>query len=358
MKMKEKAQKATNHFRRQALMQDSSLSKTVTPFVPRAFPPRKLQRKLFSADLLKAKQALKEYSSALRDIPFLASFLSPLMTLEAMASLDARRLKITLSQNSIFHYAQALSWACKNISKTSIDEKLLCTLHKKIKQGTAHKSDLGVYRKKQNWIGPKGCTIEQAYFYPPAPKQVRPLMQEMLRYCRRKEREPLLQLALVFAQLLIIHPFMDGNGRVARILIPLFLYQKKIIPFPLLFMSSYFRRHRLRYFQSLYKTTEENQWESWIVFFMKGVTIETKRMGRSLKKIEKLYAEMRSAGVSQKTLQFLFQKPVFALSVFKKAGGTKQQLDTLLRLKWLTRDKKEIYVFNPLMKLFADHLKH
>ena len=184
------------------------------------------------------------------------------------------------------------------------------------------------------------------------------MMQDLLRYCRRREKDPLLHLALIFAQLLIIHPFMDGNGRVARILIPLFLYRKKVLPLPLFFMSRYFRRHRLSYFQNLYKTTEENQWESWIVFFMKGVVIETKRMRRLLKETEDLYEEMHSVGAPKKILNFLFQKPVFPHSAFKNVGGSKQLLDTLQRLKWLKRDKKGIYVFSPLLKILHRYQKH
>ena len=184
------------------------------------------------------------------------------------------------------------------------------------------------------------------------------MMQELLLYCRRRERDPLLHLALIFAQLLIIHPFMDGNGRLARVLIPLFLYRKKVIPLPLFFMSSYFRRHRLRYFQNLYKTTEENQWESWIVFFMKGIVVETKRMRRLFKETGKLYEEMRDVGTTQKILNLLFQKPVFPHSAFKNAGGSKQLLDTLQRLKWLKADKKGFYVFSPLLKILHKYQKH
>ena len=142
-------------------------SSSITPFPPRKFPPRKLHHKVFSAHLRKATQALKEYASALA-VPFPISLLSPLMTLETMASLDSQRLKISFKdqllspkQNSIFHYSQALRWACQNISKTPITERLLCTLHKKIKQGTAPNSELGVYRKKQNWIGPADVRLRK-----------------------------------------------------------------------------------------------------------------------------------------------------------------------------------------------------
>lgn len=348
-------------------------SKEIIPFSPRSFPPRHLRRKAFSGILLKANRALKEYNQALSNIPFPFSLLSTLIILEAMDSLDSQKInaslkdllreKIAPSKKEdklvpIIHYAQTLSWASKNISKIPISNKLICSLHKKIKDGTAPSSEIGVYRKRQNWIGPSGCKIDEAYFYPPAQNQVYRLMQELLHYCNAKGKEPLLSLALVFSQLLIIHPFMDGNGRVARILTPLFLFRKKVISKPFFFMSSYFSRHRLRYFQNLYKTTEDNQWEAWIVFFMKGVIIESKKARRLFIKIEDLYKKISEIKMNPRTLHFLFQQPVFLFSSFKKAGGSQQLLASLQYLKWVRKDKEGFYNFSPLLKILQSAKKH
>jgi Fic family protein len=150
--------------------------------------------------------------------------------------------------------------------KKKISFALMCQLHRIVKEDPTSK-----FRTKQNWIGKEGCTIEQAYFLPPKPTSVPKLMKELKNYLHAKEKDPLVQLAIFFAQLLIIHPFMDGNGRVARLLIPLFLYEKKLTSSVKFFMDSYFKKHRTAYFEKLFAITTDGDWEGWIDFFLKGV---------------------------------------------------------------------------------------
>lgn len=346
-------------------MESPPSSKEIIPFSPRSFPPRKLNTRAFSAALSKAKSALEEYNAAFEQIPFSSSFLVPFLSLEAIASLDSQKIPATLKGtlrahqfrqkkdkylDPIVHYAHALSWSMKKCERSRFSNSFICALHKKIKTGSTHRAEIGAFRKRQNWIGPYGCTIDEAYFYPPAPKNVSPMMSKLVRYANKKTKDPLLQIALVFAQLLIIHPFMDGNGRIARMMVPLFLYRQKATSVPLLFMSDYFKRHRLRYFETLYQTTEENRWEPWIQFFMKGVAVQARKSHRLLAKIAHLH-RMLPRDLNSKMIQFLFQNPVFSLALFKKAGGTKRLLDMLIRLKWVRRDKEGYYLFSSLLKL-------
>jgi Fic family protein len=102
-------------------------------------------------------------------------------------------------------------------------------------------------------------------------------MRNCLAYCNRKTQDPLVQIAIVIAQLLIIHPFMDGNGRVARILATLLIYKKGLLAQPVLFLSSYFQAHRKTYIRKLYEITEKGKWEEWILFFLKGVKQQAKK---------------------------------------------------------------------------------
>jgi Fic family protein len=259
----------------------------------------------------------------------------------------------------ILNYRQAFLWACKYIQKSSVNKKLLCTIHQKAKRGTTLKSDLGVYRNRQNWIGPQNCKIEDAYFYPPAENEIEGLMRKLFSYARRHEKEPFLQLALIFAQILIIHPFMDGNGRVARILIPLFLYQKKIIPIPYLFMSRYFLQYRLKYFQNLFETTEENKWETWINFFLKGVINEMKKSIHLFNQIISFHhdIEMKLPMLRKGTIFFLFQNPIFSDSSFRKAKGDQYSLKQLRKLKFIKKEKGKYY-FSHLLKILKSHKKH
>jgi Fic family protein len=160
-------------------------------------------------------------------------------------------------------------------AKGQLSTKLLCEMHRALKKG----SD-GHFRKKQNWIGPEGCLKEEAYFFPPRFETVPKSMENLRRYANAKEKDPLVQLAIYFAQLLIIHPFMDGNGRIARATIPLFLYQKKLTSTPRFSLSAYFHRHRLKYFECLYLISVHNDWEGWVRFFLQGVIDESKQVIR------------------------------------------------------------------------------
>ena len=246
-------------------------TKHITPFVPKAFPPRRLNKKSFLPFLEKAKSALQTCSVQHKQIPH------SLLLQEATDSVASSKNHV-----GIDNYLKALEQILHTKRGTPFTKKQICHLHKMVKQNICINTELGKYRKKQNWIGPKGCKIEQAYFYPPIASQIEPLMQELLKYINSSSKEPLLQLALAFAQLLIIHPFMDGNGRVARLLTPLFLYQKKLLPTPFFPISSYIRKHRLKYFQTLYKTTDENVWEDWIIFFLKAVVHSAKKCNKFL----------------------------------------------------------------------------
>jgi Fic family protein len=185
------------------------------------------------------------------------------------------------------------------------------------------------------------------------------LMNQLFCYMKRSDKEPLLQLALILAQLLIIHPFMDGNGRIARLLIPLFLYKKKVLPSPFFFLSGYFKYRRLRYFQTLFKTTKENNWEEWIRFFLRGIRISAKKQTRTLMHIASLYENLAAQmlNLSQKTRDFLFQNPIFSIASFKKAKGSNTDLRKLKKMKLIRQGKNNKLYFSALMRILHNFQK-
>jgi Fic family protein len=335
--------------------------KKIIPFVPRAFPPRGLNKKAIAKPLEKANRLLEKYRLALMQAPSPERLFSQLFSLEAIASVASQKVHTTLEKFLttnhpklllVAHYKEALLWACKKTRRSPLTKGFLCTIHKKAKSSTKSKADLGVYRNRQNWIGPEGCKIEDAYFYPPDKSKVKGLMKELLVYAKKKEKEPLVQLALWFAQFLIIHPFMDGNGRVARILVPIFLYQKKVIPVPLLFMSRYLFRHRVKYFQNLFNNTENHQWEPWILFFLKSLTVEMNRALGQFKQIVALHDEIRQKlpAMRSKALYFLFERPIFSKNAFRGAMGSDTDLRGLEELGCLKKKGSE-YKFSSLLKV-------
>ncbi|MBP7074048.1 MAG: Fic family protein [Rhabdochlamydiaceae bacterium] len=148
---------------------------------------------------------------------------------------------------------------------------LFCKLHRKILLEAKNIKEAGKFRTRQNWIGPEGCSCEEGYFFPPNFKQVPRYMQNLKQYINSKEKDPLVQLAIFFAQLLIIHPFMDGNGRLARLLIPIILHKKEVLSSPIFEMDGYFKKNRGKYFEKLFQISSKNDWEGWIRFFLEGI---------------------------------------------------------------------------------------
>jgi len=179
---------------------------------------------------------------------------------------EAKASEKTSKSKNASQIQDALSFAIQ--SKTPFSYKTWCGIHAIVKQDFPNP---GKIRTQQNWIGPEKSPIEKAYFFPPPPSKVLGHLRDLERYLRTKDLDPLVQIAVAFAYFLMIHPFMDGNGRVARILIPVFAVKKKLLQQPILFMSPYFEKHRGQYMQTLHDISANKDWEGWIVFFLKGV---------------------------------------------------------------------------------------
>jgi Fic family protein len=176
-------------------------------------------------------------------------------------------------------YKKALEIGQRNIQTRPVTFALIKRMHATINRDSV-KPERGHFRKRQNWIGPEGRPIEEAYFYPPAPEILPRALRNWKDYLRYPEKDPLLKIAIIFAQFLILHPFMDGNGRVARALLPLLFFKEKVTAQPLLYLSVYFEKARATYCQKLFDITAKNDWEGWILFFLEGVEKEARYEGR------------------------------------------------------------------------------
>jgi len=130
----------------------------------------------------------------------------------------------------------------------------------------------GEFRKTQNWVGPRGCTLSNARFVPPPPHEMMQALGDLERYMHSGLSYPLLiECGLIHFQFETIHPFLDGNGRIGRLLITFFLCHRGILKKPLLYLSHYFRQNRLEYYDRLMEVREKGSFETWIKFFLLGV---------------------------------------------------------------------------------------
>jgi Fic family protein len=179
----------------------------------------------------------------------------------------------------------------------------------------------GFFRTEQNWIGRAGCAIKEASFIPPSPLILNEFLQKWQTYIDFDDKDFLLQIAIVHAQFELLHPFKDGNGRIGRLLIPLFLYQKKALSQPMFYLSEYLEEHRDEYYQRLNAISQSGDWGGWVVFFLKAIEFQAKKNSKRVRSIMFLYEEskMQIQEITRSQyaiylLDAIFSKPIFKVS--------------------------------------------
>lgn len=231
---------------------------------------------------------------------------------------DAQITYKTTDASDILYYIKALNYGIDRISELPLSLRLIREIHKELMTGarSTHFADPGEFRKSQNYIG--GTKLDNAHFIPPPVPEMHQALDDFEKFLYDKQVLPLLHIGLIHAQFETIHPFLDGNGRTGRLLITLFLYHQKILERPVLFLSSWFKKHQQIYYQKL-DDYHNGKVESWIIFFLDAV-IETAqesvkvskqiRMIRDqdMKKIQSLAKRESESGV--KVLSHLFGSPI------------------------------------------------
>jgi len=226
----------------------------------------------------------------------------------------------------VINYVKALNYGIDRLRKNDfpMSLRLVKEIHNillKGARGTSRK--LVVFRRSQNWIGPPGVTINDAIFIPPPPNQVRELMLNLGVFMYRKDNIPLLmKIGLIHAQFETIHPFLDGNGRIGRLLITFYLYWKGILSRPLLYLSYYLKKYRNEYYDYLMKIRLEGDWENWLKFFLQGVAEVSLEAASSAKEIiglkdklgNELLSKKRGGAQAIRLLDMLFKRPLISVS--------------------------------------------
>jgi Fic family protein len=202
------------------------------------------------------------------------------------------------------NYVVALEHGMARLKKLPICVRLIKELHEKLMTGVrGHHAGRGEFRKIQNWIGKPGCTPETASFVPPPPDDVEPCLAAWEKFLHESDLPPLITIALAHYQFEAIHPFLDGNGRVGRLLITMFLMERKILPAPLLYLSAFFEASRRDYYDGLRGVSERGAWQDWIEYFLLGVARMSEDAVNRAGRINAKLAEWQKsvAGESTKT---------------------------------------------------------
>jgi len=271
----------------------------------------------------------------------------------------------------VINYEKALNYGIDRLRKNDfpMSLRLVKEIHYillKGARGTSRK--LVVFRRSQNWIGPPGVTINDAIFIPPPANQVGELMSNLIIFMHRTDNiPPLVKIGLIHAQFETIHPFLDGNGRIGRLLITFYLYWKGILTRPLLYLSYYLKKHRNEYYDYLMKIRLEGDWEEWLKFFLQGVAEISLEAASSAREIiglkDTLSNELlrKKIGGTQavKLLDMLFEKPLISVSDIVMELKISRQTATQLVNKF-----SEINILNEVSGkkryrkyLFADYIK-
>ena len=362
----------------------------LTPFRPSAIPPKDLDWSALVSHVGQAHAAVARYDGRLEAIPNPRVFLSPLLTQEAVLSSKIEGTQATLEEvlefeadpssqhertediKEIINYRRALSHAEHRLDERPLTLNLIREMHHILLEGVrgANKSR-GHFRTDQNWIGKPGSPIQNATYIPPHPLDVLECLSDWEKYYHADEKDRLVQLALLHAQFELIHPFLDGNGRMGRLFIPLFLYEKRILSSPTLYVSAYLERTRSEYYARLQAISEDGAWEEWIVYFLKAVTEQALENSRKTKEILDLYNESKEIVANTtrsryaiQTLDYLFKNPIFTGSSFVLHSHVPKpsaarilknlQKDGIVQLLREGRGRRPaLYMFRRLMNIVA-----
>lgn len=332
------------------------------PYTPDALPLANLDYRLLLPLVGQANAALARYDGLLQGIPNPAVMLSPLTTQEAVLSSKIEGTQATVDEvlqqeagliqegekykdiQEISNYRQALYSAREYLKDYPIRLGFVRELHRVLMSSVRGQDKTpGEFRLDQNWIGRHGCTMEDASFVPPNPVQLPDFLQAWERYLDSNDVDFLLQTAVVHAQFELLHPFKDGNGRIGRILIPLFLYQKRALSQPMFYLSEYLENNRESYYFHLKAISAEGDWNGWIAFFLKAIVTQAAQNSTRVTAIQALYEEMKLAiqtathsQYSVHVLDAIFSKPIFRSSdltaqLFKDFGVHEKTTPGLLR---------------------------
>lgn len=172
----------------------------------------------------------------------------------------------------VLNYIAAMRHGLERLSELPLCLRLIREIHERLLYGVrGEKSARGEFRRIQNWIGSPGCTVANADFVPPPPQELPRLLDEFEGFLHDDTLPPLIHCALAHAQFETLHPFLDGNGRLGRLLITLLLRERKVLREPLLYLSAFFRAHRPDYYEALNRVRQKDGWEGWVEFFLQGV---------------------------------------------------------------------------------------
>ncbi|MFZ4778229.1 MAG: Fic family protein, partial [Terrimicrobiaceae bacterium] len=235
--------------------------------------------------------------------------------------------------DEVVNYVAAMNYGLERLNELPMSVRLIKEIHERLLQGVrGARLTPGELRRSQNWIGPGGCTLSEATFVPPPPHEVPGALGALETFLHSESDLPqLIQIGLAHAQFETIHPFLDGNGRIGRLLITFLLCQREILLKPVLYLSHYFKQHRAEYYEHLQAVRDHGHWEQWLAFFLRGITSVSHEATETARRILALREDHRTAvtshlgraaGNGHRVLESLYQRPILSVAEVQSLTGT------------------------------------
>lgn len=315
-------------------------------FIPNPLPPPLEFDMGLALALSKADAALSELSGLGGQLPNPHLLISPYIRREAVLSSRIEGTKASLSDllideiedshskrtstddiKEVRNYISALEHGVKLLEELPLSLRLIREIHAKLMQGVrGDKATPGEFRRSQNWIGPAGSTPMTAAFVPPPVEEMMNCLSDWEKFLHMRDTIPdLIQCAMMHVQFETIHPFLDGNGRVGRLLVTFFLLERNRLSQPLLYLSAFIDAHKGDYYDLLQRVRTQGEWVPWIRFFLQGVTEIATEAGQQAKELHKLReqyrAQLRDKPNALGLLDDLFTNPYMTIGRAAKVLG-------------------------------------
>ena len=316
-------------------------------FVPAPLPPNLNWSSPLVLALSEAERDLSKLATMAGAFPFPRLLIQPFVRREATLSSRIEGTRSSLvdlymyesgqmsfiepgDAHEVFNYVRALDFGMERLKSLPVSLRLIREVHAKLMEDVRGGNlTPGEFRRSQNWIGPAGSTLANATYVPPPADEMAAALDGLEKFIHADSGIPaLVRTAMIHYQFEAVHPFLDGNGRIGRLLIILLFSEWGLLSQPLLNLSAYFELHRQEYYERLLSVSQRGEWEAWMLFFLNGVSVQARNSVTRVEKLQELrvkYQEIvtaeRNVKRMEQVLDFLFTRPIFTARQMESALG-------------------------------------
>ena len=361
---------------------------TYQSFRPAPLPPESLELNSDSVQLLiEANRELAKLNTAASLIPSTDLFVSMYVRKEALMTSQIEGTQCTLDDildpdmdtnvnldvGDVVNYVNAAQYAIIRLQELPLCNRLLRETHAILMAGVrGQEKNPGEFRRSQNWIGPAGCTLKDARYIPPNVEDMNEAMPALEKYMNEDKRyDALVRVALIHYQFETIHPFLDGNGRIGRLLITLYLIEKKILTTPALYISYFLKKNRIEYYDRMTEVRTKGNYEQWIRFFLQAIAECAEDAITTIDKLTALHnineAALQQTGRAAKNTLLVFhyleanpiidiQKTADALGISfnTTASAVKKLIDKSILVQSNNKNRNRTFAYEAYLDILRD----